>query len=82
MKMIFAVILGMAVATGAYAGSWAADGKDPHHGMKEGGCASKAKVARMKELYGEDWAKQHPDPKITEEAKKNKAKFKNLDKFI
>lgn len=80
MKTVFAVILGLAVATGAYAGSWA-DGKDPHHGLK-GGCESKAKVARMKELYGEDWAKQHPSPKITEEAKKNRAKFKSLDKFI
>lgn len=79
---VIALILGMFVAGGAYAGSVAANGVDPHHGLKSGGCASKAKVARLKEIHGEDWGKQEPSDKIREEAKANRAKIKNLDKFI
>lgn len=76
-----AILLGLFVAGGAVAGSMAADEKTPHHGM-QGGCSSKAKIAKFKELYGDDWAKQAPSDKVREEAKANKAKFTNLGRFI
>ncbi|MDH5547219.1 MAG: hypothetical protein OEZ43_16650 [Gammaproteobacteria bacterium] len=78
---LIAILLGMMIGGGAWAGSLAMDGTDPHHGVT-GGCASKAKIAKLKQLYGDDWAKQKPDAKITEEAKANRVKMKSLDKFI
>ncbi|MDH5217631.1 MAG: hypothetical protein OEX19_08040 [Gammaproteobacteria bacterium] len=81
MKIVSVLFLGLMITGGAYAGSIAADGKDPHHGMT-GGCESKAKLAKLKELHGKNWGKQEPSAKITEEARQNKVKFQSLDKYI
>ena len=78
---LIALLLGMMIGSGAWAGTLGADSTDPHQGLS-GGCASKAKMAKMKKLHGDDWAKQKPSAKITEEAKANREKWKNLEKFI
>ena len=81
MKKVSVLFLGLMIAGSAYAGSMAADGKDPHHGVA-GGCESKAKLAKLKELHGKNWGKQEPSARITEEAKQNKLKMQSLDKYI
>ena len=54
-KIALAAILALFSVSGiAVAGD--AHGKNPH-GAMAGGCESKAKIARLKEKYGENWAK-------------------------
>lgn len=71
------------LATSVYAGEWKAGGKDPHHGM-EGGCESKAKIAKLKELHGKDFLKQHPLQSRVEKSDNNDADAKKTttEQFI
>ena len=78
-KRLLALVVGMMIGGSVAAGSMA---EDPHHGLKAGGCASKAKVAEMKKKHGENWAKQTPNAEIAEKAKQNRTKITNLDRFI
>lgn len=86
MKRLAVLLASLAFAGSVAAGSFVATGeKDPHHGLK-GGCSSKDKVARMKKLYGDDWAKQVPGHAFKQEAQASTVEPAQrkipLDRFI
>ena len=87
MRRFMLIMISLAFAGSAIAGSVVAVGEqDPHHGLK-GGCESKDKVARMKKLYGDDWAKQIPGHRFKQEAQassvdKPDTEKLRLDRFI
>lgn len=78
-----AVAASCLLVTSVYAGEWKVDGKDPHHGM-EGGCESKAKIAKLKELHGKDFLKQHPQQSRVEKSQSGDvdAKKSSTEQFI
>ena len=81
MKKVVLLVSSMAFAGAAWAGDWAMDGKDPH---ASGGCSSKAKIAKLKEMYGEDWARIMKQHALEEKAKAEQSAQKEpaADQFI
>lgn len=82
MKRWLVAVCGIAMAGVAYAGEWSVNSDDPHHSA-QGGCESKAKIAKLKEMYGDDWAKMVKKHHLEEKAKAEQSKKEPAkDQFI
>lgn len=77
---LFAVLAMFSVSSIAIAGDF--HGKGPH-GAMSGGCESKAKIAKLKEKYGDDWAKILKKHSLEQKAQsEHKPQKVRLDQFI
>lgn len=60
MKRLLVLVSLVLLAGSVNAGSF--HGEDPHKGLMGKGCDSKEKVAKLKEMFGDDYMAQHPHP--------------------